>query len=119
MSWHFRHYKNSLNDGIYVTTINRVKISFDPLKDQSNQCKHGVSLALAREIDWQGVMAKPDTRQDYGEVREIGYAVIAERLYCVVFTRRRDGMRIISLRKANLREVQRYVEFTDPDRSDA
>ncbi len=51
-------------------------------------------------------MARPDARMDYGELREIGYALINERLYCVVFTQRGDTMHIISLRKANPREVR-------------
>jgi uncharacterized DUF497 family protein len=89
-----------------------MEISFDPAKDSSNQRKHGVSLSLAQEIDWPEVMDKPDTRQDYGEVREIGYAVIDGRLYCVVFTQRADKMHVISLRKANSREVRDYVEQT-------
>ena len=55
-------------------------------------------------------MVKPDTRRDYGELREIGYGVIENRLYCVVFTQRRNTMHIISLRKANSREVKHYAE---------
>ncbi|WP_066452736.1 BrnT family toxin [Castellaniella caeni] len=89
-----------------------MEITFDPAKDSSNQRKHGVSLALAQEIDWHEVMTKPDTRQDYGEVREIGYAVIDDRLHCVVFTQRGDKMHVISLRKANSREVRDYVNQT-------
>jgi len=89
-----------------------MEITFDPAKDKSNQRKHGVSLSLAQEIDWPKVMAKPDTRQDYGEVREIGYAVIGDRLYCVAFTQRAGKMHVISLRKANSREVRNYVEQT-------
>ncbi|MFT0533679.1 BrnT family toxin [Castellaniella hirudinis] len=89
-----------------------MEITFDQAKDKSNQRKHGVSLSLAQAIDWPEVMSKPDTRQDYGEVREIGYAVIDDRLYCVVFTQRADKMHIISLRKANSREVRNYVEQT-------
>lgn len=89
-----------------------MEITFDPAKDASNQRKHGVSLLLAEEIDWPEVLAKPDTRRDYGEVREIGYTVISDRLYCVVFTQRGDKMHVISLRKANSREVRNYVEQT-------
>ncbi len=85
-------------------------ITFDPAKDKANQAKHGVSLSLARELDWSSVLVKPDTRRDYGELREIGYGVIQNRLYCVVFTQRRNTMHIISLRKANSREVKNYVE---------
>ncbi|MDO9224535.1 MAG: BrnT family toxin [Pseudomonadota bacterium] len=43
---------------------------------------------------------------------QIGYALllIGLRLFNVVFVDRADGRRIISLRKANLREVKRYAE---------
>lgn len=87
-----------------------MKITFDLAKDEVNQAKHGVSLSLARNLDWSDVMAKPDTRRDYGELREIGYGVIENRLYCVVFTQRHDAMHVISLRKANSREVKNYVD---------
>src|SRR5690606_6986497 len=40
------------------------------------------------------------------EVRYIGYAPIKDRLFCVVFTDRPGERRIISLRKANVREVK-------------
>ena len=85
-------------------------ISFDPAKDVGNAAKHGVSMALAEEIDWSEVLCAPDTRADYGELREIGFALIGERLYVVVFVQRGDVMRIISLRKANSREVKLYVD---------
>lgn len=87
-----------------------MKITFDPIKDQANQLKHGVSLTLARKLDWSELFAKPDTRRDYGELREISYGVIDSRLYCMVFTRRGSHIHIISLRKANSREVQNYVQ---------
>lgn len=87
-------------------------ITFDPSKDASNQAKHGVSLALTAMFDWPNVMVGVDDRRDYREVREIGFGVIGDRLYCVVFTQRGDAMHIISLRKANKREVTNYVEQT-------
>lgn len=83
-------------------------IEFDIIKDTANQQKHGVSLELAGEIDWSEVLCMVDDRNDYGEVREIGFAVIAHRLYVVVFVQRGDTMRIISLRKANKRESKLY-----------
>jgi hypothetical protein len=39
----------------------------------------------------------------------IGFAYIGLRLYCVVFTDRDDVRRIISLRKANRREIAHYA----------
>lgn len=74
--------------------------------------KHGVSLAEARNFDWSSVMVKPDTRRDYQELREIGYGVIGDRLYCVVLVQRADVFHIISLRKANGREVKDYDDQT-------
>ncbi|MCA8013325.1 BrnT family toxin [Burkholderia vietnamiensis] len=89
-----------------------MEIEFDQQKSDLNEGKHGVPLSLAEAINWSDVWCAPDDRRDFGELREIGYAVIDERLYCVVFTQRDDKMRIISLRKANSREVKRYVEQT-------
>ena len=89
-----------------------MKITFDAHKDAANMAKHGVSLALADELDWATLECKSDTRRDYGEPRQIGYAVADDRLYCVVFVDRPADApterRIISLRKANSREVKHY-----------
>ncbi len=87
-----------------------MEISFDPAKDVANAEKHGVSLALALDLEWDLLLFELDTRRDYGEVRMIGYAPIDDRLYCVVFTDRGSERRVISLRKANPREVKRYAE---------
>jgi len=46
---------------------------------------------------------------EYAEQRMIGFAYIGLRLYCVVFTDRDDVRRIISLRKANRREIAHYA----------
>ena len=87
-----------------------MNIEFDPAKDAVNVAKHGVSMALAERICWPDVLCMPDSRRDYGELREIGFAVIDERLYVVVFVQRGEKMRIVSLRKANRREVKLYDE---------
>jgi len=87
-----------------------MRIIYDPNKDISNIAKHGVSLSEAMQLEWDTLLSKIDTRNDYGETRIIGYALIGTRLYCVVFTDRNEERRIISLRKANKREVKYYVE---------
>lgn len=86
-----------------------MEITFDAAKDVANRAKHGVSLALAAELEWGWLLVVPDVRRDYGEQRWIGFAPISERVYCVVFTDRGEERRIISLRKANGREVRRYA----------
>jgi uncharacterized DUF497 family protein len=86
-----------------------MKIIYDSTKDEANIIKHDLSLADALRIDWSSLYAMEDTRRDYGEIRMIGYALIGERLHCVIFTDRVNERRIISLRKANKREVLNYV----------
>lgn len=85
-------------------------ITFDPTKDEINLAKHRVSLADAAMVEWETLYAFEDDRKEYGEVRIKGYAYIGQRLYCVVYVDRDGTRRIISLRKANQREVQHYAE---------
>lgn len=90
-----------------------MEIEFDADKDAVNVEKHGVSLADASHLEWDTLWAMEDRRREYGERRMIGYALLGERLYCVVFTERSDAYRIISLRKANNREIRFYAEAFD------
>lgn len=87
-----------------------MKIVFDPNKDAINTAKHGVSLTEANWIEWETLWALEASGADFGEVRMVGYAYIGLRLYCVVYTDRPEGRRIISLRKANRREIRKYAE---------
>ncbi|WP_341674955.1 BrnT family toxin [Niveibacterium sp. SC-1] len=87
-----------------------MEITFDPAKDAANTAKHGVSLALAEQFEWDSAVVWPDTRRNYGEARMVALGYIADRLFCVAFVDRPDARRIISLRKANSREVNRYAK---------
>lgn len=87
-----------------------MRVEFDPTKDAGNQAKHGVSLALAEELDWDAALVWVDDRFEYGELRMIALAPKTEILYYVAFVERSDARRIISLRRANRREVKHYVE---------
>ncbi len=87
-----------------------MQIEFDPAKNAFNMAKHGVSLAQAGQMEWDTLVSMPDRRRDYGEPRMIGYALVGARLYCVVFAGRAGVRRIISLRKANDREVDLYAQ---------
>lgn len=84
-------------------------ITFDPAKDAANLAKHGVSLALAAQLEWESAVVWLDERRPYGEARQCALALWDERLFFVAFVDRVDGRRVISLRKANPREVKRYV----------
>ncbi len=90
-----------------------MQISYDEAKNISNMQKHGVALSEAELLEWDLLISTHDARRDYGEVREIGFAPIANRLYCIVFTLRDATMHVISLRKANEREIRSYVKNYD------
>ncbi|MDZ4348900.1 MAG: BrnT family toxin [Xanthomonadaceae bacterium] len=87
-----------------------MEIEFDPAKDATNQAKHGVSLSLAVELDWDAALVWIDGRFEYDEVRMIALAPKTNTLYYVAFVDHGEVRRIISLRRATRREVKHYVE---------
>ncbi len=84
-------------------------IEFDPNKDFANQAKHKVSLAfgakILADINRLDIL---DTRFGYDEDRFVSYGMVDGRIWVCVFTSRDDVDRIISVRKANGREIYRY-----------
>ncbi len=88
-----------------------MQFNFDEAKNKSNMQKHGLPLSEAKLLEWDLLISTHDVRRDYGEVREVGFAPMGERLYCVVFTVRDDTYHIISLRKANNREKAIYAHY--------
>ena len=96
-----------------------MQFDFDPNKDRLNLEKHGLSLGLAERLDWDAALLWIDDRQDYRETRVLALAPNTATLYYVAFVDRAEVRRIISLRRANRREVKRYVqaleEADDPD----
>lgn len=75
-----------------------------------NMAKHkGVSLLDAQDFEWDIAVVCEDTRKLYPEARYEAVSLIGERLYVMVFCIRGQVVRVISLRKANPREVKRYA----------
>ena len=91
-----------------------MNVTFDPAKDAANLAKHGVSLTEAAGFEWGTAVVWPDTRRAYGEARMVALGYIGLRIMALVFVDRPPEQpterRIISLRKANSREVKRYAE---------
>jgi len=87
-----------------------MRIEFDPAKDVANQRKHGVSLSMASDLDWEVALVWVDVRFEYNETRMIALVPKTEILYYVAFANRGEVRRVISLRRANRREVKHYVE---------
>ena len=97
---------------INVATINGVEIEYDPGKSEKNVSDRGISFELVSGFDFDTALIVQDTRHDYGEPRYQALGYIDSRLYALVFTTRDQVVRVISLRKANLREVKGYEQKT-------
>jgi uncharacterized DUF497 family protein len=69
-----------------------------------------MSLAAAASIDWASAVTWADTRMNYNEERMRGLGLIENRVYAVVYVIRDQSRRVISLRKANRKEVMSYVD---------
>lgn len=91
-----------------------MNVTFDSAKDVVNLAKHGVSLLDVVGFEWETAMVWPDKRRDYGEARMAALGYIGLRIMAVVFVDRPADKpterRVISLRKANSREVKCYAE---------
>ena len=86
-----------------------MSVSFDPKKDAANIKKHGVSLS-----EGDGVLNDPLalTVEDEGAEGEQRFVTIGMNVFgtpmVVVHTPRRDGPRIISVRKPDPKERRDY-----------
>jgi uncharacterized DUF497 family protein len=85
-----------------------MKIEFDPAKSEKNARERGLLFSLLEEFEWESAVFLEDARFPYPEARFTALGFIGERLHVVCFTPIADGIRVISFRKANEREVRRY-----------
>jgi uncharacterized protein len=85
-------------------------ISYDPVKDGRNIEDRGISFESARQFDFETALYRIEDRRDYGERRVQALGLLRGRLHMLVFCETASGIRIISLRKANAREVRKYEE---------
>ena len=80
---------------------------WDEAKRRGNIAKHGIDFALIEEFDWATVKDERVVRD--GEERIAAFGYVGSRLHMVAYVERGSNMRIISMRKANLREENRYA----------
>ena len=95
---------------LFVCTICVLRIYFDPAKNERNIRDRGLSFESAADFDFETALVLVDDRREYGEVRYVGLGYLAERLHVLCFAEAPDGIRVISFRKANFREVARHAK---------
>jgi uncharacterized DUF497 family protein len=81
---------------------------WDENKNLSNLAKHRLDFSDAIAIFEGFVVEVPDLRRDYGEERFRAFGVAGGEVLCVVFTWRGGNRRVISARKAGIRERANY-----------
>lgn len=87
-----------------------MQIEFEPHKNDTNIRDRGLSFERATNFDFETAVFKQDTRRDYGEIRLRALGYLDGRLHALVFTEATTGIRVISFRKANKREVLMYEQ---------
>ena len=90
-----------------------MQIEFDPAKNAANIKSRGLSFESAGEFDFGTADIEQDTRKKYPESRLVAVGFLDKRLHVLCFTPLPLGIRVISFRKANKREVRDY-ERTRP-----
>ena len=96
--------------------IRYTEITFDPAKNARNIRKRGLSFERAEDFDFDTASFASDTRRAYGEDRIVAVGYLDGRLHVLCFVETEAGIRVISLRKANLREAKRYGKPQTLDR---
>jgi uncharacterized DUF497 family protein len=87
-----------------------MRYEFDPAKQAANVRRHRVFFSAMEGFEWETAQIEVDSRKAYGETRFIALGLIGTRLYTLVYTLRGNAVRLISLRRSNVREVKRYAQ---------
>ena len=91
-----------------------MQITYDPAKREKTLQERGLDFARANEVFAHRHFTKPDLRECYSEERWITVGLLDKRMIVLVWTLRGwDERRIISMRKANEREQEKYWEYLD------
>lgn len=81
---------------------------WDESKREETLRKRDIDFASMEYFDWETAIHQRSDRD--GEERWSSFGLIGSRLHHVVWTECEDRIRIVSLRKANARETQKYVD---------
>jgi uncharacterized DUF497 family protein len=83
-----------------------VRIEYDVAKSAKNERERGLPFEMAQDFDLGNAMAFEERRGAELRVRAVG--MLNGKLHTLVYTKREDAIRIISLRRANKTERRLY-----------
>jgi uncharacterized DUF497 family protein len=85
--------------------------TWDEPKHLKNIEDHGLDFVGCDAIWDNFTITREDTREDYGEKRLVTFGLLEGTVVVLVYTDRRKGSHIISLRKAEKYETRYYFEI--------
>ena len=93
-----------------------MEFEWDVAKSDTCPAHRGFDFAYAIRafLDGERIVGR-DRRSDYGEDRYRLLGAIEDQVFVVIYTMRDSVIRIISARKANVREVREYEQNTRED----
>lgn len=84
---------------------------WDDQKNRANNAKHGIAFEVVRDCFSGPMLVRHDARFDYGEERWIAIALLNIVPVVIVYTTRGKKIRIISARKADRREREKFKTY--------
>ena len=87
-----------------------MRIAFDAAKNHRNIAERSLSFEAAAGFDFGTAVVRVDDRKVYAEVRYVAVGLLGGRLHVWCFTPVEEGIRVISFRKANSREIKAYEQ---------
>ena len=96
-------------------TVGRGCPPYPTAKNERNVRERNLPFQSAGEFDFENALVQIDVRQEYGERRCVALGNLRGRLHVLCFTETHDGIRVISFRKANDREVKNYAKVQTTD----
>jgi len=85
-------------------------IAFDAGKNARNIATRGLPFEQVAEFDFSSAIVEVDDRKPYPEPRYLAVGFLEQRLHVLCFTPIDGGIRVISFRKANPREIKAYEQ---------
>jgi uncharacterized DUF497 family protein len=81
-------------------------ITYDPAKNERNIRERGLPFDRAADFDFATAVFNTEVRK--GETRRVAVGYLEKRLHLLCYIATPDGIRVISFRKTNKKEAQRY-----------
>ena len=87
-----------------------MEITYDRTKNIENIRNRNLSFEEVVDFDFETASFTIDKRKNYGEIRRCAIGYLGNRLHALIFTETLKGIRVISFRKANKREIANYEQ---------